>query len=362
MLPAVSSGGNAGAEEAAIKKLALLLAHPDINVNLATPTCGFTALHVASGGGRPRPEIVRLLLRAAGIRVSAVDVNGETALHRACLSGNVAVVRAFLGGHGAGADDVGNVGHEDLNRAAAPTGFTPMHVACAEGHAGVVKVLAADARVLLGARDRSGSTPLHLAVKSGCVDTAKALLVPQPWRSPMGSSDGLQGDRADVNARWVGGKGRFNTYSSAQSSVCVDLFLSRIVLRPWSTRFRDSVGLTPLHHACIKGRWEVVAALLLTVVGVRERDSSYGSRCDGSRCSGACDRGESSLAGIYESIGMVLDVNAVDDFGESALHKACTRGWEQVVRLLLQHPGVDANVRSSDQSLWKRKDKSCRRM
>ena len=94
--------------------------------------------------------LIRLLIRAEGIRIAATDVNGETALHRACLMGNCLVVsKAFLGLRGYSSSGSPNrvacgssygegppskcssiVSAADLNRVAAPTGFTPLHVAC----------------------------------------------------------------------------------------------------------------------------------------------------------------------------------------------------------------------------------------
>ena len=88
--------------------------------------------------------LIRLLIQARGVRIAATDINGETALHRACLKGNHLVVsEAFLGlraygcpseVHRGSADGEGSpapvVTAADLNRVAAPTGFTPLHVAC----------------------------------------------------------------------------------------------------------------------------------------------------------------------------------------------------------------------------------------
>lgn len=68
---------------------------------------------------------------------------------------------------------------------------------------------------------------------------------------------------------------------------------------------RDPCGLTPLHHACVIGRADIARQLI--------------------------------EGGAW--------INAADDYGETALHKACTRGWEGLVQLLLSYPSVDVNVR-----------------
>ena len=41
------------------------------------------------------------------------------------------------------------------------------------------------------------------------------------------------------------------------------------------------------------------------------------------------------------------EVNAVDDYGETALHKACMRGWEGLVKQLLTHPNIHINASES---------------
>eukprot|EP00091_Calanus_sinicus_P017057 TRINITY_DN36813_c0_g1_i1.p1 TRINITY_DN36813_c0_g1~~TRINITY_DN36813_c0_g1_i1.p1 ORF type:complete len:171 (-),score=34.35 TRINITY_DN36813_c0_g1_i1:27-539(-) len=42
-----------------------------------------------------------------------------------------------------------------------------------------------------------------------------------------------------------------------------------------------------------------------------------------------------------------LKVNQTDNWGKTALHKACEEGHENITELLLKHPGIDPNTQGS---------------
>lgn len=72
----------------------------DNGVNIDPTIMGWTPLHYACGSSKSNAEIVRCLIKA-GCDVNAKDVDGQTALHRACNIGHPEMVRLLLA---AGAD------------------------------------------------------------------------------------------------------------------------------------------------------------------------------------------------------------------------------------------------------------------
>ncbi|KAG8471289.1 hypothetical protein KFE25_009710 [Diacronema lutheri] len=131
---------------------------------------GATPLHWAAGaaGGRARAA-VRLLLAQAPGTLRAFDRTGATPLHWVARGGDTAVACALLD---AGADAC----------AADARGVTPLHLACAEGHARLVRCLARVARARVGARDADGRTPLDWAEACGTADAVRDALLREPRR------------------------------------------------------------------------------------------------------------------------------------------------------------------------------------
>ena len=169
------------------QRLEMLLSHPRIRVNDLT-AFGSSALHLAARSGSL--GAMRLLLLGShrqldhhqGVDVNLLDVNlqdtdGETALHKACISGHGEAVRVICM---EGPESL------DVNARSATTGHAPLHEACIRGCTTSVLNLFSHPRLIPSIQDRSGSTALHLAVKHGHMDTAKAL---------------LQTSTIDVNAR-----------------------------------------------------------------------------------------------------------------------------------------------------------------
>jgi ankyrin repeat protein len=123
------------------------------------------------------PEVLRLL--RAGADVNAKTSDNWTPLHVACYNGHLQVFQA-LREHGA-----------DIE-ATTSSGRTPLHFACAKGHLAVVNELTSpndsngattsilDRRKSRGAnievKDRFGDTPLHFASSEGHVAIVRVLL------------------------------------------------------------------------------------------------------------------------------------------------------------------------------------------
>ena len=124
--------------------------------------------------------IVRLLVEA-GVDLDYQDDQGETALHVAARFGHTECARALLGG----SNSLG--ANTELGENA--FGWTPLFIACVDGHLGVVELLIAD-EADLEKMDTSGWTAKEHAALRGHMDIARLLAVTTsaPYGSDSGSS------------------------------------------------------------------------------------------------------------------------------------------------------------------------------
>jgi hypothetical protein len=124
-----------------------------------------THLHAASDRGHV--QCVSALLRL-GARVDSFIYGDEvlnSPIHVACAKGHVGVVRAYLE-HGVTPDDMDDIsdGHD----------MGPLHFACQNGRLGVARLLM-DAGCTLNTEDTYGQTPFHTACEYGKVQVARLL-------------------------------------------------------------------------------------------------------------------------------------------------------------------------------------------
>lgn len=138
----------------------LLLASPDVNVNVRCPANGFTALHIVSKHGHV--AVAAHLLCIDDIEVDPCDkVMQRTPLFVAASSGHAVIVRMLLE-RGADVDGKDSI----------PS--TPVFAAASQGHAEVVRVLI-DAGADLNAA-AIGLTPLEVARSRSHTEVVKVLL------------------------------------------------------------------------------------------------------------------------------------------------------------------------------------------
>ena len=186
---------------------------------------GWTALHVAASKGHV--EIIKLL-RAGGWDIRAVDDCGRSALHIACINGQLEVVTELLGEIDAK--------HGDAD------GNTPLHFAARQGNPRIVSLLI-ESGAILEKPDVGGVTPMHLACQHDRLEAAKKLI--KGGSSPM-KEDGAGDSALHYSARF----GATTVLNHLLTFSDLDL----------NTHAGD--GSTPLHHAAQHGSVPEIKLLL----------------------------------------------------------------------------------------------------
>lgn len=254
-----------------------------------------TALHLAAARGYAR---CATLLIAHGADVNARDETGATPLSEASWTGEAEMVRLLIE-KGANASDVNP-----------ETGMTPLHAAASRGYRDVAKALL-DAGARADIRDKSGATPLYLA---------------------------LQFQRMDVVDLLIRNDGAASSKPALAKPPTLDV---KAVLRDEVLRGQTNVvamlldrmpplgSTTLLHDAALKGHLEIMELLL-----------SHGADVNSLNAQGATALHDAALAGQRAAAEALLkhgaNIDARDsESGATPLHQAASWGRRGVVELLL---------------------------
>jgi ankyrin repeat protein len=250
-------------------------------------------LHAAVSRGNR--EIVNSLI-VAGAAVDAVDANGNTPLDEAVLHGQGDTVRVLLA-HGA-----------DARRVHSESGRGPLHEASIKGFAALAQPLV-DAGAGLAQKDRSGQTPLDLALayKNGPTVAALLRLGSRPDNS---AAAGEAMEMATVRGRTE---------------------IARLLIdNGFDLNQPTRAGSTYLNDAALKGQGKMVALLL-----------AKGARLDARGENGDSPLHDAALGGSPEVITLLLDHGAAIDVpdresGATPLMIAASLGRAGAVAVLLQ--------------------------
>ena len=300
-----------------------LLAHgADVNAKLPQ---GQTALMWAAAEGHG--EVVDLLL-AAGAEFRAALNTGFTPMLFAVRGGHTAIVRALLK---AGVDI-----NETAQPARSPNKFlrkgsSALTTAVENGHFELAALL-----VELGADPgdaRSGYTPLHILSWIRKPDRGEAEGDPVPEGSGNLSSEDLVrflvGRGADVNARLTGGP---SSGGRIARKGCTPFMLAADTADTPYLKLLLELGADPF-TTNVDGCTALMAAAGL---GTRSADEEAGTD-------------DEAVEAVEFLLGLGLDINAVSNHGDTAMHGAAFANFPKVVKLL--------DARGAKIEVWHQKNK-----
>lgn len=338
----------------------LLAAGADANASLPG---GETALMTAARTGAIGP--VRALLSHGAVVDSKDDRRGQTALMWAAAEGHTEVVRALLD---AGADI----------RMRAPSGFTPFLFAVREGRLDVVRMLVkagADVNEPIpvdGSRRRgyggspppAGATPLLLAVRNAHFELAAALL--EAGADPNAAAPGytLLHAISVVRKPGVGDNDPAPEGSGTMSSLDVVKALvargadvnARMTSRPNlnNTRLNERMA-TPFLLAALTADVELMKVLAAAGADplLTNADNSTALMIAAGLATRSPGEDAGTEAEVLQALQVALDlgvdINAVDDNGETAMHGAAYKNLPGAVAFLA--------ARGARIDVWNRPDK-----
>ncbi|KAL3702455.1 hypothetical protein R1sor_020477 [Riccia sorocarpa] len=264
----------------------------------------------------------RILLEYDYINVNVIDGSGFTALHYACSEGLKEITKSLLQ-------------HPEIDVSGRST-RTPLHLACSKGFEEITELLLQhpriDVNVIWDGRygmEDMGCTALLLACREGFQEIAKLL---------------LQHPQIDVNAGDI-------TPLHVAAFCGIDWAVSLLVQQPDVDLYSRTVNeeMTALHMAACKGDANIVRMILdaesrpsvdvegtvplvIKVDRFKRTPLHYA----------AYEQQLDVVKELLQSPG--LDVNLVDDRSFTALHLAVLRGHVTIVQLLLNHQNIDLDI------------------
>ena len=246
-------------------------------------------------------------------KVTDRDRTGDTPLHTAAASGDVALVQKLIE---RGADVNARVVSGEVY--SSEWGSTPLHFAARDGNVAIAEALI-KAGASTTAVDARGATPLHRAVRHpAMVDLlmrsgATLAAVDQRGRSVLHHASMDPQTPAEVIAKLLDAKAEINQ--------------------------ADHSGCTALHHAAATGSATAVQTLI-------QRGALAGAEdMTGATPLHLAARRDSPFVAsvILTSVSKQALANIEDDFGRTPLHDAAARGTQAAVETLLG-AGADANA------------------
>jgi ankyrin repeat protein len=275
---------------------------------------GKTALHFAAEWGHE--EVVKFLL-GQGAQASSSDVEGIAPLMLACKGGHMGIVRLL----------VQHMGGQGLD-SASKEGWTSLCYAAYAGHEEVVKFLLSNGAQALRA-DNHDRTPFMLACEGGHLGIVRLLV------------------------QHMGGQGLDSASKNGWTSLCYAAYAGheevvKFLLSNGAQALRaDNHDRTPFMLACKGGHMGAVR-LLAQHMGGQGLDSA--SKNGWTSLCYAASAGREEVVKFLLSNG--AQASRADNYDRTPFMLACEGGHLGIVRLLVQHVGLQALQETDKENPW----------
>ncbi|KAL3702452.1 hypothetical protein R1sor_020474 [Riccia sorocarpa] len=260
-------------------------------------------------------EIIKSLLQHPGVYVNAEDRTGCRPLHLACIKGFKEITQLLL------------QDPQILVNLMDSMGCTPLHLACSKGFEEITQLLLQHPQIDVNVKDSMGYTPLFLACREGFQEITKLL---------------LQHPQIDVNA---GDITPLHSAAFRGNDWAVCLLVQHPDIDLYSRTEQEE--MTALHMAACKGHANIVR-MILDAESRPDVDGEVPLVINVDRLKrtplhyAAYEQRLDVVKELLQSPG--LDVNIGDDRSFTALHLAVLRGHVTIVQLLLNHQNIDLDI------------------
>ena len=289
-----------------------LIIETSVDLNM-TNESNRTALHIACINGHK--GIVEYLLTHAKCNPEVRDINGNTPLYVASQKGDLECVKLII--ETSVDPDMTN----ESNR-------TALHIACINGHKGIVEYLLTHAKCNPKVRDIKGNTPLHLACSNGHLETVKSVIETSTVR---------------INLDVIN-----NNKQTALHVACMNAhkeIVAYLTSCPGcNPNIKDNHGNTPLHIVCHKGYLECVKMFIETNTASIAPNLTNSNKQTALLL--AYDNGHRNIAEYLLTHTNIQD----DDVGNTPLHIAAWKCDLELVKLVFESStvNIDSDVSNND--------------
>ena len=295
--------------------------------------------------------VQQLKERNAGFKLIVGE--GTTTLHLMSFHGNLGMVKLLV-------EMYGNAEAKDENQ------WTPLHLACMQGHLDIAQYLYYECGCSLQCDDKDGWKPIELAFFRNQTEIVKYFDV--HGQSPKADLQKLFQGINQLYLLFIAYKKRdlhlvreSNSYlcvmnikfvlKSENCSTTLHLMcelgvldrVKNLIKMYGNVEVRDEKGRTPLHIACASGHNDIVEYLINQCGHDRE------ARCDRQLTPlfAACSNDKLSTVKLLTSkFRCKIDSRDVD--GRTPLHAACYFGFQKIVKYLINDCGCSPEVRDEE--------------
>ena len=266
--------------------------------------------------------------------VNCCDSNKDTPLHIACANGHLAVCKLLF------------ENHSNIEATNSWNERTPLHIACRVGHLDICKLLLEN-RANIEATDRKYRTPLHNACSKGHLDICKLLLENHANIEAPDWSEFAPLDHACVKGHLDVCKLLLENHANIEAThnkrsaplhracSCGHLDVCKLLLEHHANiEATEWDKLTPLHIACINGHLDVCKLLLKKCANIEATSISKSTPLHE-----ACENGHLDVCKL------LLEIHAIIEATEKLSPLDCARdyGHLEIKKLLLKnHANIEA--------------------